>query len=139
MEEFIHKESAQLTKGLLTESKISWPSCCRNCEHLFSEKEKTDVCQTLLRNPELDFLKVVRDVLMGERVKVNYCCINNFRPSILSFGVSHEKEENFSGVDGIFVEEGLVEWYGLTWEDDEEWVDTEPLEDKSFSLFQIEN
>jgi hypothetical protein len=138
MEEFIHKESHSLHVGILDGSDITWPDSCRNCEHCFSEKEKTMVCQTLLRNPELDLLKVVRDVLMGERSsKVNYCCINNLRPQV-DHSTPKEREENFSGVRGVFVEEGLVEWYNLTWEGDEEWIEPEEVEDKTFSLFHIQ-
>lgn len=137
MEEFIHRESNALCVGILDGSNITWPDICRNCEQEFSGREKTEVCQSLLKNSDLDLLKIVRDVLMKERSsKVNYCCINNFRPQV-SQAVSKEGENNFSGVHGICVEEGLVEWYNITWEDDEG-IESEEVEDKVFSLFHIQ-
>jgi hypothetical protein len=137
MEEFVHRESNTLCAGILEEKNIVWPDSCRNCEHCFSEREKREVSQSLLRNPDLDLLKVVRDTLMKERsFKVNYCCINNFRPQIPS-SQNKEKDINFSGVHGIFVEEGLTEWYDLTWEGDDD-LEAEEDEEGGFSLFHIQ-
>jgi hypothetical protein len=141
MEEFIHRENNILYQAVLEDREITWPKRCRNCDREFTAEETTQVCQSAVKNPLLDLLKVVSETLQTSRPKIEYCCINNLRPVIHRASPS-EKIGNCSGVKDVFVEEGLVEWYGLSWEGDEDnddttdhnTGDTEPL----FSFFQIQ-
>jgi hypothetical protein len=136
MEEFVHKETGRLYNAILEGTEVVWPDRCRNCEGEFSDREKSEICQTVLKNPLMDLIAIVRNTLFSVRGdgRVNYCCINNMRPNI-------QKKENYSerGLSGnslVFVEEGLTEWYELSWEEDDDTV--ELMTDKpEFSLFTI--
>jgi hypothetical protein len=137
MEEFIHTETGRLYKALLQGDAIVWPERCRNCEREFSGHCTSEICHTVLKNPSEDLIKIVRDTLFSPKKEagVNYCCINNLRPQI------QKKENSFSerGVSGnslVYVEEGLTDWYDLTWEQDDDRM--EPLnETPEFSFFSI--
>jgi hypothetical protein len=136
MEEFIHMETGRLYKAVLEGGSITWPDRCRNCERDFSEYEKTEICQAVLKNPLVDLITVVRNVLFSstDKTTVNYCCINNLRPCF-----QKDPKPSEGGVSGnplIFVEEGLTEWYDLTWEEDDDTVEL-LAEKPEFSLFTI--
>jgi len=142
MEEFIHRENNILYQAVLEDREITWPGRCRNCDREFTTQETTMICQSAVRDPLQDLLKIVSQSLHTSRHKVEYCCINNLRPIVQRQPVA-EKAGNFSGIPDVFVEEGLVEWYDLSWEGDEDnnnddgdgsVTNQEPL----FSFFQIQ-
>jgi hypothetical protein len=76
----------------------------------------------------IDFLRIVSDVFkrtLPEGMKVRYCCINGFHPLIKKRPTDDAEESTekmkryrvFS--ETLVVEEGLEEWYDVSWTTDE--------------------
>jgi hypothetical protein len=111
MEEFIFQESKRLFTNLVNGESIIWPCECRNCNYTYPTSLKNTIEKTILeRGFNGDLLSVVSSTLRSINPKINYCCINNFRPIYNANETSKR----------IFIEEGLIEWYDVRWDDDDD-------------------
>ena len=127
MEEFIGQENKNLYEALTSSRyEVSWPTECRNCDWEYSDDMKRGVVEGILKNPMVDYLRIVSDTFkttIPETMKVRYCCINNFRPLIKNkSGFEPPMDEDIryhTCTETIVVEEGLYEWYNLTWSIDD--------------------
>lgn len=138
MGEFIYQESKMLFRAITRGEAIEWPTKCRNCDCDFPDDLKREIYQVILANPIVDLLKVTSQTFMKRNPRTNYCCINNFKPhfphSIDEIGVP----ECYRTIRGVVVEEGLTEWYDITWEGDDENEDDElKPQNSEFSFFNI--
>ena len=136
MEEFIGQENKNIYEALTSGiHSVTWPGQCRNCEWTYSEQMKKDVVREMLNNPMTDFLRIVSDVFKShhseEGRKIRYCCINNFRP-LIERGFRAERDDEFDETkkyrvfsETLVIEEGLEEWYEVSWSTD----DTDMLEE----------
>lgn len=129
MEEFVGQENKNIYEALTSGiHSVEWPGHCRNCEWTYSEQMKKEVVKRMLGNPMIDFLRIVSDVFKSsipENMKIRYCCINNFRPRIERKFIPEEARDFDPGKryrvfsETLVIEEGLEEWYNVTWSLDE--------------------
>jgi hypothetical protein len=144
MEEFVQQEAKDLAFALTRGVDIVWPTSCRNCDFEFSSNLKSVVCKALLKDPLADVLKIVSSSMESSCKGHNYCCINNFKPTYKKPFVppSSGATSYYVCTENLMVEEGLIDWYDISWDDDEEsslvpqpsFQATPPRE---FSLFDI--
>lgn len=135
MEEFVGHETRNIYEALTSGiHSVEWPGHCRNCDWVYSDQMKRDVVKKTLDNTVSDFLRIVSDVFKStipDDMKVRYCCINNFRPRIQRNFPMEEDEDSGRGKryrvfsETLVIEEGLDEWYGVSWAID----DTDILEE----------
>lgn len=122
MEVFIYQESKELHLSISRGDEIEWPTVCRNCNLEYPSELKTSISRSLLQNPMVDLMKLTSATLQREVPKCNYCCINNFRPNIVRRKLPefehHPGYYLFS--ESLVIEDGLVDWYDVSWEQDEE-------------------
>jgi hypothetical protein len=140
MEEFIYQESRNLKTALWVGQKIVWPKTCRNCDLHYPETLQREICRSVMENSNVDLLKLTSKCLQEFIPTCNYCCINNFKPSFKPVLKIEEEDRNkifHIYTETLVVEDGLVEWYDLQWEDDKEVVQVVGVDPGSFSLFDV--
>ena len=141
MEEFIQREAKDLELALSKGVEISWPESCRNCDFEFPLNLKSLACKKLLSDPLADTLKIVSSAMRDHCTGYNYCCVNNFKPTYRNhFTPPISRNTSYRiCTETIMIEEGLDEWYDVTWDEDEgvgdEQRDQAPQSE--FSLFNV--
>lgn len=135
MEEFVGQENKNIYEALTSGiHSVEWPGNCRNCEWVYSEQMKKEVVKRMLDNPMIEFLRIVSEVFKSsvpEDMRIRYCCINNFRPRIERRFIPEEALDFDPGrryrvfSETLVIEEGLEEWYDVSWSLD----DTDILEE----------
>ena len=140
MEEFIYRESKSLSTALWAGRTVDWPKSCRNCDLRYPETLQRDICKSVMENSNVDLLKLTSHCLQTSVSNCNYCCINNFKPTFKPV-FTMEEDDNCKVfhvyTETLIVEEGLMEWYDLQWEDDKESDQATGATSESFSLFDI--
>jgi hypothetical protein len=145
MEEFVHQEAKELCFALSRGVDITWPTACRNCDFEFPSNLKSVVSKALLNEPLTDLLRVVSATMRNTCAGHHYCCINNFKPTFKRPFVPPSSEIASYHVcnEHIMIEEGLFDWYDVSWDDDEESLELtkkpSAREDgaEEFSLFNL--
>lgn len=140
MEEFIYRESKLLNTALRNGQDVEWPSSCRNCDLRYPENLQRDICREILTNSNVDLLKLTNQCLRKSCPSCNYCCINNFKPlfkPMFTMEEDHKDKIFHIYTETLVVEEGLMDWYELQWEDDKEESKVLSTSLDSFSFFDI--
>lgn len=139
MEEFVNQESKNLCTALTRGTEFTWPVTCRNCDFEFPSNLKSVVCKTLMKDPQTDVLKAVSDAVKSSCRGYNYCCINNFKPSYkqpFDPPVS-DSIRYYVYTETLMIEEGLDEWYEVSWDDEETPISAPAKSPEEFSLFDM--
>lgn len=124
MEEFLYRETNDMHRAIVEGKSITWPTKCRNCDFVYTPELKDEVYTMIMNNHSDDMLRVISSSFRSVCTGFNYCCINNYKPKIESSS-DFVKDPNVNYhvfTNSLVIEDGLTDWYDVTWDDEDESV-----------------